>query len=321
MRLLAVCALANAFVAPWNDAFRPPRVVVHSTPGGPLGPGGFGPGGRGPGGADPLGDGDGLWRPDDMAYLQARMEKIRAAEGPFGERRDEATMLYEMMTERHPSEMIRAFALGAGPEVRMAVQETVTGLLGSLPAWMMEGEFTATGATLASMCLQLQLTGYVLRNAEYVLALRSMLDIRARSSSEYRAAFERADKDGSGYLETSEVEALLREVVYDGAAPPSFEVRSFLDFFDANRDGRISWREFAAALGLREAAAAAADAPAARALEPAGGEPDDDDEPPPPSPKVSGTVSLTLDDGSEIEVGDAAARRAPAPRPLRFSDS
>ena len=67
MRLLAVCALANAFVAPWNDAFRPPRVVVHSTPGGPLGPGGFGPGGRGPGGADPLGDGDGLWRPDDMA--------------------------------------------------------------------------------------------------------------------------------------------------------------------------------------------------------------------------------------------------------------
>ena len=113
MRVLAAacaCALANAFITPWHDAFRP-RVVVSSTPGGPLGPGG-------PPGENPLGDGDGLWRPDDMAYLQARMEKIRAAEGPFGERRDEATMLYEMMTESHPSEMIRAFALGAGPEAR-----------------------------------------------------------------------------------------------------------------------------------------------------------------------------------------------------------
>ena len=51
-------------------------------------------------------------------------------------------------------------------------------------------------------------------------ALRGMLDIRARSSAEYRRAFERADADGSGYLETSEVEALLRDVVYGGAAPP-----------------------------------------------------------------------------------------------------
>ena len=41
----------------------------------------------------------------------------------------------------------------------------------------------------------------MLRNAEYVLALRRVLDLKTRSPREYRAAFERLDLDGSGYIE------------------------------------------------------------------------------------------------------------------------
>ena len=57
--------------------------------------------------------------------------------------------------------------------------------------------------------LQLQMTGYMLRNAEYVMALRKVLQLSTRSAAEYRATFERLDTDGSGYIETSEVEKRL----------------------------------------------------------------------------------------------------------------
>ena len=87
------------------------------------------------------------------------------------------------------------------------------------------------------------------RNAEYVLALKDIMDIQAMPSvSELKLAFEKIDSDNSGYIEASEVEALLQEVYKNNdpdknaepAAVPRFEIQTFLSFFDANRDGRIS---------------------------------------------------------------------------------
>ena len=55
------------------------------------------------------------------------------------------------------------------------------------------------------------------------------------------------DTDSSGFIEAGEVKALLDDV-YEGNAP-SFEVDAFLQFFDKNKDGKISWTEFEQGLG------------------------------------------------------------------------
>ena len=89
---------------------------------------------------------------------------------------------------------------------------------------------------------------YMFRNAEYVLALKDLMNLETSASlSEYKDAFERLDEDGSGYVETAEIESLLSDV-YDGDVP-SYEVDSFMRFFDSNKDGRISWQEFEQGLG------------------------------------------------------------------------
>ena len=87
------------------------------------------------------------------------------------------------------------------------------------------------------------------RNAEYVLALKDLLNLRGKGSlDDYKAAFEKLDSDGSGYIETSEIQALFDDVY--GEKAPSFETEAFLEFFDQNKDGKISWEEFEQGLGV-----------------------------------------------------------------------
>jgi hypothetical protein len=89
---------------------------------------------------------------------------------------------------------------------------------------------------------------YMFRNAEYVLALKELMNLRGKANwQDYKDAFERIDADGSGYIEATEIQKLFGDV-YEGEAP-AFEVDAFLDFFDQNNDGRISWKEFEQGLG------------------------------------------------------------------------
>ena len=47
-------------------------------------------------------------------------------------------------------------------------------------------------------------------------------------------------------VEVNEIEALLSEVYGDSI--PAYETKAFIDFFDADNDGRISWEEFESGL-------------------------------------------------------------------------
>lgn len=81
-----------------------------------------------------------------------------------------------------------------------------------------------------------------------ILALKEIMNLRGSATlQDYKDAFDRLDADHSGYIETSEVKKLL-DSVYDGKAP-SFEIEAFINFFDADKDGRISWSEFERGLG------------------------------------------------------------------------
>ena len=91
--------------------------------------------------------------------------------------------------------------------------DAITSLLGSLPPYEFDAQMTTTGDKLAALMLQLQMTGYMLRNAEYVMTLRRILRLKTRSAEEYRQAFDRIDLDNSGYIDVAEVKELLSEVL------------------------------------------------------------------------------------------------------------
>ncbi|CAM9437028.1 unnamed protein product [Ectocarpus sp. 8 AP-2014] len=63
----------------------------------------------------------------------------------------------------------------SSPKVQEAVRTTVLGLLGSLPRHAFETTAIATGDALANLMFQLQMTGYMFKNAEYRLSLQSSM--------------------------------------------------------------------------------------------------------------------------------------------------
>ena len=235
--------------------------------------------------------------PSDLNNLRARIARIQESGVPTA-----SEALFDLATQKPPSIMLRDFFSTASPPVQQAMQDAITSLLGALPPFEFDSQITTTGDKLAALMLQLQMTGYMLRNAEYVVTVRQLLGLRTRSAAEYRKAFEKLDLDGSGSIETAEVEALLRSV-YGGEEPPAFEVETMMRLFDTNNDGSISWEEFATALGADMSnldAEAPVDGSSSLPAAP------DEDAPALPSPQLEGTVKVDLDNGEQVEI-DASA--------------
>ena len=207
-------------------------------------------------------EGGGLISPTDLAKLRSRIAKIQE-EGLT----TPAQKLFELATQKPPQMLLQEFFATTSPQISSAMQEAVTSLLGALPtmvgtrrvqplciqSWHLtmfaralslvpqefDSQLTTTGDKLAALMLQLQMTGYMLRNAEYVMALRQVLQLQTRSTAEFRATFDRIDLDQSGYIETAEVEELLSDI-YKGDVP-AHEVSTFLSLFDTDGDGRIRY--------------------------------------------------------------------------------
>ena len=141
------------------------------------------------------------------------------------------------------------------------------------------------------------------RNAEYVVALKKLMKLRNTASlQDYRDAFNRLDTDRSGYIEAREIAKLLDDV-YDGNTP-SFEISSFIQFFDQNNDGKVSWEEFEVGLGAALASQSVQKSTVSNLL-PRGMDEDDDDDDDFldfSEPDVQGMVKIEMEDGEEVEV-------------------
>merc|ERR1719291_46070 len=233
------------------------------------------------------GDSEPLLSPSDMATLRARIARIQ--ENGLS---TPATAYFEMATEKPPGLLLREFFAEAPPEVQQAMQDAVVQLFGALPPMQFDTRLTTTGDRLAALMLQLQMTGYMLRNAQYVVAIRGLLNITTAAPTTFRAAFDSLDTDSSGFIEVEEVKALFNKI-YEGKPPP-YEVASFIQLFDANEDGRISYDEFLTALGYTPSSSSL-EQPALAAGGGGG-----------PTVDVSGTVTVTFDEGKQVEV-DAEA--------------
>ena len=76
--------------------------------------------------------------------------------------------------------------------------------------------------------------------------LVSALGINVFSVEEFEATFKRMDKDGSGAITADEVEDLLHDTY--GFPPLEEEVAMFMENFDLNKDGKVTWEEFKSTL-------------------------------------------------------------------------
>ena len=69
----------------------------------------------------------------------------------------------------------------------------------------MDVSYKTTSEKLGSLAGMLMMTGYLFRNAEYVLTLQQLLNIKSRSLEEYKKVFDELDEDGSGFIDVIEV--------------------------------------------------------------------------------------------------------------------
>lgn len=237
--------------------------------------------------------------------LRSRSDDVK--EGLVGPSR----ALFRMMTAESPNDAIANFVKNASPEMVTTMSSAVKSLLGGLvnPSAGVETIVKANGDKLGALCFQLQMTGYMFRNAEYVIAIRDLMDISGSAGlDDYKRAFDKLDKDGSGFIETAEIEILLSDV-YDEGEMPAFEVDTFLQFFDANNDGKISWEEFERGFGVvaeqkRNAKKSVNIPPVAGVLP---GSADDDDEDDDEDievgePTVSGLIEIEMKNGQIVKV-------------------
>lgn len=89
--------------------------------------------------------------------------------------RGKANPYLNVVSRLTPSDLIAKFTASASPRVQDAVRTTVLGLIGGLPQMAFDTKTIATGERLASLMFQLQMTGYMFKNAEYRLSLSQSL--------------------------------------------------------------------------------------------------------------------------------------------------
>lgn len=74
---------------------------------------------------------------------------------------------YKELRNMKPDKLVAEFAASAPEEVQFAVKATVASLIGNMPEVVGESSITTTGRNLASLMFNMQMTGYMFKNAEY----------------------------------------------------------------------------------------------------------------------------------------------------------
>lgn len=63
--------------------------------------------------------------------------------------------------------MIQKFAMTAPKNVQEAAKSTVVNILGNLPNYALDADLITTSSKLSNLLHQMQMTGYMFKNAEY----------------------------------------------------------------------------------------------------------------------------------------------------------
>jgi len=92
-----------------------------------------------------------------------------------GNRSADTLKYFKLIDSLAPHEMLVKFAKTAPLNVQEAAKSTVLNILGSMPNYALDTVLITTNVKLASLLYQMQITGYMFKNAEYRMSLTRML--------------------------------------------------------------------------------------------------------------------------------------------------
>lgn len=128
-----------------------------------------------------------------------------------------------------PSDLIGRFMSTANPKVQEAVRTTILGLIGSLPKMAFETTTMTTGERLASLMFQLQMTGYMFKNAEYRMSLtRSLKGVSSLPQASEASAEASAFETGSQGQPSSTVVSGKIKVKYEGGMEVEVDADAYM---------------------------------------------------------------------------------------------
>jgi hypothetical protein len=109
--------------------------------------------------------------PESLARIErttnqdAEAEVLEASEGPT------ASKYFKMVESLAPNDMLLKFTRTAPKHVQEAAKSTILNILGSLPNYALDAALITTNTKLANLLYQMQMTGYMFKNAEYRMSL------------------------------------------------------------------------------------------------------------------------------------------------------
>jgi len=117
--------------------------------------------------------------PDDMMALDENEGRMMNAEetslAALNRYKNIDNRYFKMVDKLQPNEMLQRFAQTAPKNVQEAAKSTIVNILGSLPNYALDASLVTTNTKLANLMFQMEVTGYMLKNAEYRMSLTSAL--------------------------------------------------------------------------------------------------------------------------------------------------
>lgn len=83
--------------------------------------------------------------------------------------------IYRQISAIEPSDMVAEFVKTAPLEMQHTVKATIASLFGTLPEGMFNSQVTTTRRNLASLMFNMQMTGYMFKEAEFKMSLQESL--------------------------------------------------------------------------------------------------------------------------------------------------
>ncbi len=95
---------------------------------------------------------------------------------PFREYKTNSNNRYFQMVEKlAPNEIMAKFSKTAPSNIQEAAKSTIMNILGSLPQYALDASLITTNTKLANLMFQMQITGYMFKNAEYRMSFTRSL--------------------------------------------------------------------------------------------------------------------------------------------------
>lgn len=101
--------------------------------------------------------------------------KVNFNRNDMTQRSPDTVKYFNLIDKLAPNDMIQKFVSSSPKHVQEAAKSTIMSLFGSMPGYALDAALVTTNAKLASLLFQMQITGYMFKNAEYRMSLTKSL--------------------------------------------------------------------------------------------------------------------------------------------------